>query len=96
MKEPVSANLRLVNKGVRLRADAEGKPSIEIDSKPPYGAGDTLSALELFLVSLCGCAGGTILALLNKMRKTVDDFPYTPKGQGFKSRPPALKRLRST
>lgn len=73
MKEPVHADIRLMH-GVRLAASVEGKPTLEIDSKPPYGAGDTLSPMELVLVSLCGCSGGTVLALLNKMRKTVTDF----------------------
>ncbi len=93
MKEPVSANIRLVNNGVRLRADVEGKPSVEIDSKPPYGAGDTLSALELFLVSLCGCAGGTILAILNKMRKTVDAFSIHAEGVRLQEPPTRFETI---
>ncbi|MCE5236108.1 MAG: OsmC family protein [Clostridiaceae bacterium] len=87
MKEPVHATIRRINGGVRLRADVEGKPSLEIDSAPPYGAGDTLSAMELFLTSLCGCSGGTVLALLNKMRKTILSFSIEAEGTRLQEPP---------
>ncbi len=80
MKQPVRAQVRLVNDGVRLMTTFPEKPSIEVDSTPPYGAGDTLSAMELFLTSLCSCSGGTVLALLHKMRKTVSSFSIDAQG----------------
>lgn len=79
--------MRLINESVRLRADVEGKPSLEIDSAPPYGAGDTLSPMELFLTSLCGCSGGTVLALLNKMRKTILSFSMEAEGTRLQEPP---------
>ncbi len=94
MKAPVIADIRLINKGVRLRADIEGKPSVEIDSNPPYGAGDTMSALELFLTSLCACSGGTVLAILHKMRKTVHGFSIHAEGARSEEPPSSFKIIR--
>lgn len=96
MKGPVIADISLVNQGVRLRADVEGKPSLEIDSQPPYGAGDTLSPMELFLTSLCSCAGGTILAILNKMRKTVVRFSIHAMGTRHQEPPSRFETIRLT
>jgi putative redox protein len=94
MKGPVIANIRLVNQGVRLRADIEGKPSLEIDSQPPYGAGDTMSPMELFLTSLCSCSGGTVLAILNKMRKTVSSFSVHAVGIRREAPPSSFETIR--
>lgn len=80
MKEPVRAEVRLINDGVRLMTTFPEKSPIEVDSNPPYGAGDTLSAMQLFLTSLCSCSGGTVLALLHKMRKTISAFSIHAQG----------------
>jgi putative redox protein len=93
VKAPVVLDVNLVNKGVRLKADLEGKPSIEIDSQPPYGAGDTMSAMELLLTSLCGCSGGTVLAILNKMRKTVVHFSIHAEGTRRQQPPTSFETI---
>jgi len=96
MKGSVITDISLINQGVRLRANVEGKPSLEIDSQPPYGAGDTLSPMELFLTSLCSCSGGTVLAILNKMRKTVHRFSIHAEGTRREAPPSSFETIRLT
>ena len=46
-------------------------PAIPIDYIPPFGDGQGYTPLEMLLMSLAACSGGTIGLLLRKMGKTI-------------------------
>jgi putative redox protein len=55
-------------------------PPIPIDYIPPFGDGQGYLPLELLLMSLASCSGGTIGLLLRKMGKTVSGIKVNAKG----------------
>ena len=74
----------------------EGRSSfdqaIRLDVSPPLGDNEGTKPMELLLVSLAGCAGQTIVSLLQKMRQDVRAFSIRARGDE-KRRPPARLHL---
>jgi len=54
---------------------------VQIDYIPPFGGEDGLMPMELLLISLAGCSCHTVMFLLKKMGKTVEDFKIDAVGQ---------------
>jgi putative redox protein len=55
-------------------------PPIAIDYVPPFGDGQGYMPLEMLLMSLGACSGGTIGLLLRKMDRTVASIKVHVKG----------------
>jgi putative redox protein len=80
--EPLTVQINLTNNKLRFESTLRDNDTIVSDYIPPLGDGHGYMPLELFLVSLATCSGGTIVSLLRKKRKTVTAF--TMRVEGFR------------
>ncbi len=77
----LKANIKLLNDKLRFSSAAPGKYEIITDYLPPYGEGDGYYPMELFLVALGTCAGGTILSLVRKFGRTIESYEVQMTGE---------------
>jgi len=68
-------------------------PPIPIDYIPPLGDGQGYTPLEMLLMSLAACSGGTIGLLLRKMGKTVTDINVNAKGTRREQHPTSFQKI---
>ncbi len=68
-------------------------PAIPIDYIPPLGDGQGYTPLELVLMSLGACSGGTIGLLLRKMGKTVSSIKVNTKGIRREQHPTSFQMI---
>jgi len=68
-------------------------PAIPIDYIPPFGDGQGYTPLELLLMSLGSCSGGTIGLLLRKMGKTVSKIKVNTKGIRREQHPTSFQTI---
>jgi putative redox protein len=68
-------------------------PAIPIDYIPPLGDGQGYTPLELLLMSLAACSGGTIGLLLRKMGKTVSGIKVNAKGIRREQHPTSFQKI---
>lgn len=68
-------------------------PAIPIDYVPPLGDGQGYTPLELLLMSLAACSGGTIGLLLRKMGKTVSGIKVNTKGIRREQHPTSFQKI---
>ncbi len=66
---------------MQLRGTAHTGHEVQIDYLPPLGDDRGFMSLELLLISLASCSGHTVLTLLRKMGKTVDQFEIRALGK---------------
>jgi putative redox protein len=64
---------------LQFKAVSDSNHAIILDSKKPEGYGQGVRPMELVLIALAGCAGMTIVSLLQKMKVEFDDFLATAK-----------------
>ena len=67
--------------------------AIPIDYIPPFGDGQGYTPLELLLMSLAACSGGTIGLLLRKMGKTVTGVTVNAKGTRRDQHPTCFQKI---
>ena len=67
---------------------------IDIDYVPPLGDGRGYTPLEMLLMSLAACSGGTIGLLLRKMGKTVSDIAVKAQGNRREQHPTSFRDIR--
>lgn len=91
--ETMEAKIRLTNQKLRFSAAAREKTEIITDYVPPYGDDDGYYPLEVFLVSLGTCAGGTILSLLRKFGRNIDAFEINMRGESRTEHPKSFSRI---
>jgi putative redox protein len=70
MSTTLEASVELINDKIQFAGTAGTQPRIITDYTPPLGDGRGYLPLELFLISLATCLGGTIAPILRKMQKT--------------------------
>lgn len=70
MANVLEASVELKNGRMLFEGKSDGHTVIT-DYTPPYGDGQGFTSLQLFLVSLCSCLGGTISFLAKTMKKEV-------------------------
>ncbi|WP_298267061.1 OsmC family protein [Geobacter sp.] len=58
---------------MQLKGKGHTGHEVQIDYFPPLGEDNGLTSLELLMISLASCSGHTVLFLLRKMGKTVED-----------------------
>jgi len=68
-------------------------PAIPIDYIPPLGDGQGYTPLEMLLMSLAACSGGTIGLLLRKMGKTVTGIKVNVKGTRREQHPTSFQKI---
>ena len=68
-------------------------PPIAMDYIPPHGDGQGYMPLELLLMSLGTCSGGTIGLLLRKMGKTVSAITVNVKGTRRDQHPTSFQKI---
>jgi putative redox protein len=68
-------------------------PAIPIDYIPPLGDGQGYTPLEMLLMSLAACSGGTIGLLLRKMGKTVSGIKVNAKGTRREQHPTSFQQI---
>ena len=68
-------------------------PAIPIDYIPPFGDGQGYTPLEMLLMSLAACSGGTIGLLLRKMGKTISGIKVNAKGTRRDQHPMSFQKI---
>lgn len=68
-------------------------PPIAIDYIPPLGDGQGYLPLEMLLMSLGACSGGTVGLLLRKMGKTVASIKVNVKGTRRDQHPTSFQKI---
>jgi len=68
-------------------------PPVAIDYIPPLGDGQGYLPLELVLMSLAACSGGTVGLLLRKMGKNVAGVTVNARGQRRDEHPASFQRI---
>lgn len=90
----LKTNIRLQNEKLRFSATAPGKYEIITDYLPPYGEGDGYYPMELFLVALGTCAGGTILSLVRKFGRAIESYEVRLTGEEKDEHPKSFSQIR--
>jgi putative redox protein len=68
-------------------------PPIAMDYIPPYGEGQGYLPLEMLLMSLGSCSGGTIGLLLRKMGKNISGIQVNVKGTRRGQHPMSFEKI---
>jgi putative redox protein len=68
-------------------------PAVPIDYIPPLGDGQGYTPLELLLMSLAACSGGTVGLLLRKMGRTVTGVKVCAKGTRRNQHPTSFRNI---
>lgn len=68
-------------------------PPITMDYVPPHGDGQGYMPLELLLMSLAACSGGTIAMLLRKSGKTISGVTVNAKGIRREQHPTSFHKI---
>ena len=89
----VEANVKLVNDRVQFECAAGDNPPIVTDYAPPLGDGEGYVPLQLLLISLATCAGGTVALLIRKFRKDLQGLSISMRGTQGEERPHAFTRI---
>lgn len=84
---------KLINEGIKFSSSVDGKPEVITDYVPPLGDGKSTTPLELFLMSLSACAGGSIASLLRRMGKTITDFEIKAHGHRRTEHPTSFEKI---
>ena len=79
MGTTLKASAQLTN-GRMMFLGESGGHTVITDYVPPYGDGQGFTPLQLFLVSLSSCLGGTVRALAGAMKRHVGGMTVTAEG----------------
>lgn len=93
MSELLKTKVDLINKKVKFQATAGENPPIITDYVPPFGNLEGYTPLELFLISLSTCLGGTVSLLLQKMQIEVDGLTVDAFGQRREQHPTSFETI---
>jgi len=93
MGHVLEANAKLINDHIKFECAAGDNPSIVTDYIPPLGNNEGYMPLQVFLISLATCAGGTVASLLRKFRKDVSGLSIAIRGTQRDEHPLAFARI---
>lgn len=93
MGHVVEANVKLINDHVKFECGADDHPPIVTDYAPPLGEGEGYVPLQLLLISLATCAGGTVALLIRKFRKDLQGLSISMRGTQGEEYPHAFTRI---
>ena len=89
----LKAEMKLINSGLKFQTKAGNNPEIITDYVPPLGNNEGYTSLELFLISFGTCISGTVLPILRKMQKDIEEYSMTAKGIRKTEHPTGLKKI---
>ncbi len=93
MLAPLEVTVSSTDQKLGYTGSLRTHPPIPIDYIPPLGDGQGYTPLEMLLMSLGACSGGTIGLLLRKMGKTVTDIKVKAKGVRREQHPTSFKSI---
>jgi putative redox protein len=93
MAAQLEVTVNSTNRKLGYTGTLRSLPSIEMDYIPPHGDGQGYLPLELLLMSLGACSGGTIGLLLRKMGKTVSSIKVNVKGTRRDQHPMSFEKI---
>lgn len=80
MGHVLEAEVKLVNSGLKFECTADGQAPIYTDHPVAPAAAEGYAPIQLVLIGLATCSGGTVAALLRKFRKDVGRFSVSARG----------------
>ena len=86
-------SLNSTNQKLGYTGALRSHPAIPIDSIPPFGDGQGYTPLEMLLMSLGACSGGTLGLLLRKLGKTVAGIKVDVKGTRREQHPTSFQKI---
>jgi putative redox protein len=93
MDNIVETSVELINDKIMFKGTAGSYPDIITDYVPPLGEGKGYMPLQIFLISLSACLGGTIAPLLRRMGKNIEALSIQAKGQRREQHPTGFERI---
>ena len=93
MPAPLEVTVHSTNQRLGYTGALRSHPAIPIDYIPPLGDGQGYTPLEMLLMSLGACSGGTIGFLLRKMGKTVAGIKVNAKGARRETHPTSFTAI---
>lgn len=93
MAGQLEVTVQSTNQKLGYTAALRSLPAIAIDYIPPLGDGQGYLPLEMLLMSLAACSGGTIGLLLRKMGKTVSGIKVNVKGTRRDQHPTSFRSI---
>ena len=93
MAGQLEVTVQSTNQKLGYAAALRSLPPIAIDYIPPLGDGQGYLPLEMLLMSLGACSGGTIGLLLRKMGKAVSSINVNVKGTRRERHPTSFQKI---
>lgn len=93
MVSQLEVTVNSTNQKLGYTAALRSLPPISIDYIPPLGDGQGYLPLEMLLMSLGACSGGTVGLLLRKMGKTVASIKVNVKGTRRDQHPTSFQKI---
>ena len=93
MIAPLEVTVHSTNQKLGYTGGLRDLPPIPIDYVPPFGDGQGYTPLEMLLMSLAACSGGTIGLLLRKMGRTVYCITVNAKGTRRQQHPTSFEKI---
>jgi len=93
MADPLEVTVTSTNQKLGYTGALRSLPPIKMDYIPPLGDGEGYLPLEMLLMSLGTCSGGTIGLLLRKMGRTVTGIKVTAKGTRREQHPTSFQKI---
>ncbi len=93
MAGQLEVTVHSTNQRLGYTGSLRSHPAIPIDYIPPPGDGQGYTPLEMLLMSLGACSGGTIGLLLRKMGKTVSSVKVNVKGTRREQHPTSFQKI---
>ena len=93
MSSVLEANVKLINDKIKFEATAGDNAPFITDYIPPFGDLEGYMPLEIFLLSLSACLGGSIAILLRKQRFAVDGLTIKAVGNRREEHPTYFDKI---
>ena len=93
MESQLEVTVHSTNQKLGYTGALRSHPAIPIDYIPPFGDGQGYTPLEMLLMSLAACSGGTIGLLLRKMGKTISEIKVNAKGTRRDQHPTSFRKI---
>ena len=93
MSNALEVSVKLINEKIKFEGKAGDLPPIITDYIPPLGEGEGYMSLQLFLISLASCLGGTIALLLRRMGKHVKSLGIDAQGTRREQHPTGFEKI---
>jgi putative redox protein len=93
MADFLEVDVELINDKMKFSCRAGDNPPVIADYIPPLGDKEGYMPLELFLISLASCLGGTVAPLLRRMKKNLSKLSVRAKGLRKTEHPTGFSKI---